>query len=672
MGKLLVFLLVAIGAAWGDTAETAIFRVVMLPSSEVPAVNSSTRGTADILANVVRDNSGQIVSGTVDILARVTFAAAATATGLNIHTGAAGQNGAIVFSTGLSAASPRAMQNNGDSIHIPVEVTGTDSTSLNALRGLFQDASKYYLNLLTSDSPNGAIRGQLQRAQMAVVLGQLHSGNAVPPGSVFAAGVAQIVAIGTKDANGNWTSGEVYFSARYTSFDATTITTFQIHQGAPGINTAAVISATMPPSLAADPAGAVAINPLYTEVTITNAAQLAAFASLFTNPGALYVDMHTALNPTGIARAQLRPTDAMPFSVTLDSSNETGFPNAVVTAPSTFTLYTLRNEDGAIAAATILCDVDFRFPGPTQMIGLYVRNAAAKQNGPPAIPLAGGLYTDTGFGNYFAWTLPIADLATAQDLVESPENHYASLHTMSDPVGAARAQFGPPVKGPSAISGVINAALDKNGTTIAPGGLVSIFGTNLARTPADLSGWTGKVLPTRLNGVEVTIGGVLAPLVYVSPTQINAQVPVEVASGTQALVVNTSIPAAVKVAPVAPEIFFSPIPAVLKNSNYSVISSTNPARSGEVILIYATGLGQTNAGLATGALVPPGTFAQTSIGVLVTIGGKDALVQYAIESPSFAGLYQVAVTVPSGVTGSVPLVIQQGSATSNTVNITVQ
>src|SRR5690242_1440996 len=76
MGKLGLLLLLAV-AAWGDTAETAIFRVVMLPASEVPAVNSTTRGTADILASVVRDNSGQIVSGTVDILARVTFAAAA-------------------------------------------------------------------------------------------------------------------------------------------------------------------------------------------------------------------------------------------------------------------------------------------------------------------------------------------------------------------------------------------------------------------------------------------------------------------------------------------------------------------------------------------------------------------------------------------------------------------
>ena len=53
-----------------QTADTALFRAVLLPSSEVPAVsNLNARGVADISLNVVRDPSGQIISGTVDILA---------------------------------------------------------------------------------------------------------------------------------------------------------------------------------------------------------------------------------------------------------------------------------------------------------------------------------------------------------------------------------------------------------------------------------------------------------------------------------------------------------------------------------------------------------------------------------------------------------------------------
>jgi uncharacterized protein (TIGR03437 family) len=69
--------------------------------------------------------------------------------------------------------------------------------------------------------------------------------------------------------------------------------------------------------------------------------------------------------------------------------------------------------------------------------------------------------------------------------------------------------------------------------------------------------------------------------------------------------------------------------------------------------------------------VGPGVLANTTP-VTATIGGKPASVVYSIAAPQFAGLYQVAVTVPAGVTGSVPLAIQQGAAVSNSVNIPVQ
>jgi len=126
----------------------------------------------------------------------------------------------------------------------------------------------------------------------------------------------------------------------------------------------------------------------------------------------------------------------------------------------------------------------------------------------------------------------------------------------------------------------------------------------------------------------------------------------------------------VNVVAAAPEIFFYPVPAVLKNANFSLVTSANPAKAGDVLLIYATGLGQTSPPIATGGLVPPGVLAYTAP-VSVSIGGKAAAAIYSIATPGFAGLYQVAVSVPSGVTGNVPFVIQQGSAASNTVSISV-
>src|SRR5436305_1698109 len=81
-----------------QTAETALFRAVLLPTSEVPAIPSlNARGVADITVSTVRDPAGQIVSATIDILARVNFPAAVPVTGLAVWNGNTGQNGTIAF-----------------------------------------------------------------------------------------------------------------------------------------------------------------------------------------------------------------------------------------------------------------------------------------------------------------------------------------------------------------------------------------------------------------------------------------------------------------------------------------------------------------------------------------------------------------------------------------------
>jgi uncharacterized protein (TIGR03437 family) len=225
------------------------------------------------------------------------------------------------------------------------------------------------------------------------------------------------------------------------------------------------------------------------------------------------------------------------------------------------------------------------------------------------------------------------------------------------------------------VAAAISASLDRNATTVAPGGLISIFGSNLVKVATDLSGWAGNTLPFSLNGTSVDIGGKHAPVLYVGPGQINAQVPVDVPIGAQTLVVTSVIgPSAsfrVSVAAAAPSIFFYPVAAVLKSSDFSVVSSANPVTAGDTIFIYATGLGQTTPALATGGVVPAGTSPATAT-VTVTIGGKNAPVISSVAAPFPPGLYQVAVQVPSGITGSVPVVIQEGDAKSNAVTVAVQ
>ena len=658
-----------------QTSGAVFCRAVLLPASEVPPVNISSRAVADVISNVVLDPSGQIVSGSVDILVRATLPSAITVTGINLHNGLAGQNTPVALSTGLTVANSRALQSGADSVHLQIPVTGKDPTLLATLTSLFQDPTKFYLDLTSVTQPNGLMRGQLAKAQGAVLLAVLNSGNVLPATADSATGFAQVIAIGTRDATGNWASGEVYMTSTATSSDQSAITAFHIHLGQTGTIGAIAIAATVPPGAAPDPSGFAVLGPLNTEITTTNTTQTGAFTNLFVNPTSLYVDLHTVHNPSGLLRAQLRPADAMRFPLLLDSVNEVSPPYVRLQSPSAFTLYTLRNENGSVAAGTLLSDVNLRFLEPQQFIGLYVQDAGPLTDGPVSIQAAPDFNSDTGFGNYYNWSQPIPNLAALNDIVQNPENHYINLHSLSYPGGVVRAQLSAPVSTAAIVNAVIAANLDKNATNLAPGGLVSIFGANLAKVATDLSGWSGRQLPAALNGARVTIGGEPAPLLYVSPTQINAQLPVDLAPGVQTVLVdNGNGPGAaysVNITPTAPAIFFSPTPAILKNADYSVISTTNPAHSGDILLVYATGLGQTAPALTTGTLAAASPLSHTAP-VTATIGGKTAAVVYSAASPGFAGLYQVAVTVPAGVTGNVALQLTTGGVNSNSVTITVQ
>jgi len=381
-----------------------------------------------------------------------------------------------------------------------------------------------------------------------------------------------------------------------------------------------------------------------------------------------------------VMRAQLRNTDVTIFYVLMDSANEPGTINLKGTGPAEIFMATTRNEDGSISGGSTAFDVNYRMAGPATFTGLHIHDGGAGVNGPVTIPLiptvVPNFTSDGPNGNIFNYTPVITNLSLLSDILSNPENHYVNLHTSLDPGGAIRSQLAPIVSTAPVTSAAISATNDKTATTVAPGGLITIYGTNLVKSRATLNGWQGRIIPNALNGTSVTIGGKTAPLLYVSPTQINAQVPLDVPAGTQQVVVKSVVGAgasfAVTVAPVAPSIFFSPVAAVQKSSDFSLVSAANPAKAGDVLIVYCTGLGDTTGGLTSGALTPASGQLATKTVVTATIGGKDATVVGAAASPGFVGLYQVAVTVPAGVTGSSAIVLKQGTATSNAVSIPVQ
>src|SRR5438105_5494403 len=89
---------------------------------------------------------------------------------------------------------------------------------------------------------------------------------------------------------------------------------------------------------------------------------------------------------------------------------------------------------------------------------------------------------------------------------------------------------------------------------------------------------------------------------------------------------------ALPIAAAAPAIYFDPVSgtgAILKNSNFSLVTPDNPAKAGDVVLIYLTGMGQTTPSLQTGNL-QPGTALNNTVQPTVTIGGQNAAIVYSI------------------------------------------
>jgi uncharacterized protein (TIGR03437 family) len=377
----------------------------------------------------------------------------------------------------------------------------------------------------------------------------------------------------------------------------------------------------------------------------------------------------------------------MKFDVLLQTSNEvppvTGLD---ANAPSSVTINTLRNEDGTVAAGNVVFDVNHRFPGETQFTGLHVHDAPAGENGPvrldSGISGSSPVRSATGFGNIYqrVTMLGATSLATLNSLVANPSRHYLNLHTTVNGGGAVRAQLAPARAGRPAIGALVSAVNDAALTTGAPGGLISIYGNNFANVTTNLSGWEGASLPRSLNGVSISVDGTdqRLPLLLVSPTQLTAQLPFETPTGARTITINvadgeSSAPRPLTVAATAPGIFTYELGGiVVRNSDFSLIGPDNPARPGDVLVVYGTGFGQTTPPLATGAFAPSSPFASTPT-VTATIGGRPANVIYSLASPGFVGLNQAALTVPAGVSpGTAQLVLTSDGRNSNSVALAVQ
>ncbi len=212
--------------------------------------------------------------------------------------------------------------------------------------------------------------------------------------------------------------------------------------------------------------------------------------------------------------------------------------------------------------------------------------------------------------------------------------------------------------------------------SIAPGELITIFGSGLGGAPASLT-LTGPLsATTNLGGTQALINGTPAPMIFTSTGQVNAIVPYEVGtSGTASVqVVASGVQSGswdLPLAPSAPSVFtYGAIgigQGAIVNQDGSINGATNPASRGTAIEIYSTGGGQTSPPSSTGSVARGA--ANLTLPATVTIGGVNAQVLYAGNAPGeVEGVVQINVVVPPSVTPglALPVLVTIGGVTSQT------
>ncbi|MGA2274343.1 MAG: hypothetical protein ABSH00_12370 [Bryobacteraceae bacterium] len=222
---------------------------------------------------------------------------------------------------------------------------------------------------------------------------------------------------------------------------------------------------------------------------------------------------------------------------------------------------------------------------------------------------------------------------------------------------------------------IVNAS-DYSPGPFAPSSVLSMFGTNLAWTteavtPATLAGGS---LPTQLAATMVCVDNVPAPLLYASPTQINFLVPSEQIPGDVTVTVvrqGVDGPAVtITLIDAAPALFVMDGGFAIAqdwNTNYTLMTTGAPAHAGDIVVLYATGLGYTSPPWASGEVAQSAAYitSQASMQVLLNGAAIDpSLVLYAGVTPGYCGLYQINFTIPANAGTNPEIRVQIGTAIS--------
>ena len=235
--------------------------------------------------------------------------------------------------------------------------------------------------------------------------------------------------------------------------------------------------------------------------------------------------------------------------------------------------------------------------------------------------------------------------------------------------------WGEPARSAPRMDALLNAADFVRGP-LAPGMSVALFGSHLANTTAfprnPFLFPFPFPLPLELGGTTVYVNEVLAPLFFVSPGQVKLLVPYNVLGPTASVTLrNAGGEASVRLSlgKASPGIFQSEGGDSFFHDNRKPVSEVDPAQPGEILSFFASGLGAVNPSIVSGTRSLPYPLPTTTDLPVVKVAGIQAEVLFSGLVHGAAGRYRVKFTVPAGLLGNVPVVVEMGGVTSKSVTL---
>jgi uncharacterized protein (TIGR03437 family) len=207
------------------------------------------------------------------------------------------------------------------------------------------------------------------------------------------------------------------------------------------------------------------------------------------------------------------------------------------------------------------------------------------------------------------------------------------------------------------------------GGALAPGTIVAIYGQSLASGTVTSN---TVPLPTAMSGSSVIIGGMQAPLYYVSPGQIDAQIPFELQPAQQYQVIvlangALTTPQPIQLTAGTPGLAANPDSTLIaQHSDGSLVTQASPAMGGEYLVAYLAGLGDTTIPVPSGTASPSSPLAQPAVTPTLTINGTQYPIYFAGLTPGLVGLYQLNFQVPADLAaGNITVMVSQNDQSSN-------